>query len=334
MFATHPPIAERVRELDPSIRRENLQALTAAAGDAAEKLRLAPLFTEMTDAPPTSQLNAPAETSTAPRRVTSLAGTFDETQQRYAHHARESIPEQLHEFADSPDAARVLMFALLRGSDPQVAARQDAVIRKVYGEQLLARIHEAVPVANSLPPALRLPAVQQLLPALRHMTRVERTELRAAAEQVAIADQNIDVFECCLTLLLESALRDELERNDEHGSGSLTRSVQPVASLFAVLAEQGADDPSVAQRAYEAGIRQVFPHQAPAFSRVERWPEALRASLQELARLRPFAKKVLIEGLVRTVAHDRRLSVAEGELLRTVCAVLHCPLPPILSAGG
>ena len=26
------------------------------------------------------------------------------------------------------------------------------------------------------------------------------------------------------------------------------------------------------------------------------------------------------------------LSVAEGELLRTVCARLHCPLPPILSS--
>jgi hypothetical protein len=110
--------------------------------------------------------------------------------------------------------------------------------------------------------------------------------------------------------------------------------VPSVGSLFAVLAEQGVDNPAIAQRAYEAGIRHVLPHQAPPFARVERWPEALRASLQQLAQLRPFAKKVLIEGLVRTVAHDRRLSVAEGELLRTVCAVLHCPLPPILAAGG
>jgi hypothetical protein len=62
-----------------------------------------------------------------------------------------------------------------------------------------------------------------------------------------------------------------------------------------------------------------------------RWPEALRESLQSLNALRPFAKKVLIEGLVRTVALDRRLSVEEGELLRTVCAALHCPLPPILA---
>jgi len=34
---------------------------------------------------------------------------------------------------------------------------------------------------------------------------------------------------------------------------------------------------------------------------------------------------------VRCIAHDQKLSVEEGELLRTVCSVLHCPLPPILS---
>ena len=57
-------------------------------------------------------------------------------------------------------------------------------------------------------------------------------------------------------------------------------------------------------------------------------------ALARLVHLRPFAKKVLIEGMVRCIAHDRTLSVAEGELLRTVCAVLHCPLPPLLGQAG
>jgi hypothetical protein len=34
--------------------------------------------------------------------------------------------------------------------------------------------------------------------------------------------------------------------------------------------------------------------------------------------------------MVTTIAHDDLLNVAEAELLRTVCAGLHCPLPPIL----
>jgi hypothetical protein len=197
---------------------------------------------------------------------------------------------------------------------------------------MLAAIHAAVPVARALAPALRLPAVQQLLPALRRMTEEERAELRSAAQQFALADDRIDVFECCLTLLLEAALRDGLEYTDEHGSRSLMQAADAACNLFAVLAAQGAVDAASAPRAYEAGVKHVLPHHFRPYVAVERWPEVLRQSLRELAQLRPFAKRVLIEGLVRTVAHDRKLSVPEGELLRTVCATLHCPLPPILAA--
>ena len=30
-----------------------------------------------------------------------------------------------------------------------------------------------------------------------------------------------------------------------------------------------------------------------------------------------------------TIAHDGRMTVSESELLRAICAVLHCPLPPL-----
>ncbi len=50
----------------------------------------------------------------------------------------------------------------------------------------------------------------------------------------------------------------------------------------------------------------------------------------ESSKLHPFAKKAVIEGLVKTIAHGDTLSVSEAELLRTVCASLHYPLPPLL----
>ena len=332
LFATHPSLAERLRELDPSFNTKNLDSLAAAAAKDAEQLRLAPAFPDIASEA-TSAL-APAATpvsSSAAERVAGLAGTFDEIQQRYAQQARRAIPDELHSFADSPDAARMLLFALLRGADAEAAARQDEIIRQAYGAPLMQSVLASLPVARGLTPALRLPAVQQLIPAIRRMTSAEREELRSVVQRLALADQRIDVFECCLTLLLEAALRDGLEGNDEHGSRSLVHSAGAVSSLFAVLAEQGATDGQVAQRAYDAGLGHVLPHHSRPFATVTHWPAALRDSLHELSSLRPSAKKVLIEGLVRTVAHDRRLSVAEGELLRTVCATLHCPLPPILA---
>jgi hypothetical protein len=34
------------------------------------------------------------------------------------------------------------------------------------------------------------------------------------------------------------------------------------------------------------------------------------------------------------VTHDGKLSIEEAELLRTVCAVLHCPLPPLFAGAA
>jgi Zn-dependent protease with chaperone function len=331
LFATHPSISERVRELDPGMQRQNLQALAAAAAHDAERLRLAPSFTDL-EAPAATPQFAPHDAAASTAQLTSLAGTFDEVQQRYAHSARLAMPEGLHGFAESPDAARVLLFAMLRGADEQVAARQDEVIRRSFGEPMLAAVHAAVATARGLPAQLRLPAVQQLLPALRHMTHAEREELRAATQQFALADDRLDVFECCLLLLLESTLHDSLERGEEHGRHSLLQDADAAGTLFAVLAAHGSADADTARRAYDAGIALVLPHHRRSYAPVPQWPEALRQSLRQLNSLRPSAKKTLIDGMVRTVTHDERLAVEEGELLRTVCAVLHCPMPPILDA--
>jgi hypothetical protein len=59
---------------------------------------------------------------------------------------------------------------------------------------------------------------------------------------------------------------------------------------------------------------------------------ALDGVLAPLDALDPLAKQALVEGLVATVAFDGTVCVAEAELLRTLCASLHCPLPPMLEA--
>src|SRR3546814_11776963 len=57
---------------------------------------------------------------------------------------------------------------------------------------------------------------------------------------------------------------------------------------------------------------------------------ALDAVWEPLDALDPLAKQVMVEAITAAVSHDGRVSVAEAELLRTICGVLHCPLPPML----
>ena len=55
----------------------------------------------------------------------------------------------------------------------------------------------------------------------------------------------------------------------------------------------------------------------------EAWPK--------LDALLPKGKLMLVEALLATAAHDHQLTIAEGELLRIVCAILHAPLPAALA---
>ena len=60
------------------------------------------------------------------------------------------------------------------------------------------------------------------------------------------------------------------------------------------------------------------------------WPVALDAALARLAALKPAAKELLVDGLGHTLRHDTTVRIEEAELVRAVCAVLRCPLPPLL----
>jgi len=333
MFATHPSLEERLKALNPSFRASELPALAAAAARDAQRLRQQD--TAQAAAPPRSagpNLHAAPAAALASQAaaIAAQAGTIATEQVHYAERARTAIPEGVREFVDSADHARALTLALLASRNPDVLEAQRRILDQAYGAEFAAHVLAQRGIAESLAPELRLPAVQQLFPSLRRLTLAERQKLRDVVNQLALSDSRIDVFECCLTLLLASSLYDELEAGAQHGSASLLQEVDAVHVLFCVLAAQGATDRARAMPAYEAGISVVLPQHRPAFRDIEGWPAALKDSLARLVHLRPFAKKVLIEGMVRCIAHDRLLSVAEGELLRTVCAVLHCPLPPIL----
>jgi Zn-dependent protease with chaperone function len=336
LFATHPPIEERLKALDPGFDPKQLKALATEAARDSERQRAddagrAPRSQPEGAAGAFAQVSERSIGASAAHGIAALAGTMASENVRYAENARLAIPEGLRDFVESADHARALVLVVLASKSPEVLAAQRRILEAAYGGQFTSRVLGMQALADSLQPELRLPAVQQLFPALRRLSLTERQQLRDVVAKLANADARIDVFECCLTLLLASSLRDELEAGPLHGSASLLQEVDAIHTLFAVLATHGTGDETRARRAYEAGISVVLPEHRPSFSEVAQWPQALGDALARLTYLRPIAKKVLIEGLVRCIAHDQKLSVEEGELLRTVCAVLHCPLPPILA---
>jgi hypothetical protein len=275
---------------------------------------------------------APVATSIAvkPKAIAAQVAVVNGIHIEQAKALRLALPPALREFVESSGQARAIVLALLLSSEPAVRERQLAMLEKNLPVADFGPVRDAVPIAEDLPPMLRLPALLQVFPALLRLPIAQRQSLARLAENLMRADARIDVFEFCLARLLGTLLRDEIEARAPHGNVSLTEAAEEIQVLFAVLATFGASDEREARMAYEAGMQSVLPMNRPAYSAIEDWPRRMSESLRRLEKLHPNAKKAVIEGLVKTIAHDDLLNVAEAELLRTVCATLHCPLPPLL----
>ena len=104
-----------------------------------------------------------------------------------------------------------------------------------------------------------------------------------------------------------------------------------ISALFATVAKYGHDDDAAASRAYLGAIAACLPGADAAVRAAGRLGGALDRALPKLDRLAPAGKELVVGGLTRAISEDGRVDVAEAELLRVVCAALHCPLPPLLA---
>ena len=339
-FQTHPPIGERIRELDPRFDVSKLPAMaeralsaipafdaSELAGASVLQMAATPAASAVADVParPTS-----SAVPVKPHEIASQVGQLETLHIQQAQALRLALPEVLHEFVESSGRARALVLALLLSRDESVRSRQYALLATSTNAAELGVIRDTQPIAESLQPLLRLPALLQIFPALRRLPTQEKQSLAKLADNLIRADARVDVFEFCLAHLLATLLRDEMEARAPHGTVPLESAATDIQVLFATLANFGAADARQARMAYEAGMQSVLPMHRPPYLAIEDWPQRLADSLRRLEKLHPYAKKAVIEGLVKTVAHDETLNIAEAELLRTVCAALHCPLPPLL----
>jgi hypothetical protein len=60
---------------------------------------------------------------------------------------------------------------------------------------------------------------------------------------------------------------------------------------------------------------------------------AVESALHSLKLLAPLKKPLFIKACVAAAMADDKLTLAEGELLRAICAALDSPLPPILETA-
>ena len=332
-FATHPPVMERIRALEPTFREDQLSSLqrrwqSAPPNGLEEDVRLGFAASEGARLPA-----ATAEFSVSPPMVSAQVAHPAADDYRRADAIVVAIPEALRAHAVQREDVIALILGLLLDHDAAVQEKQHLEIAARLGRQAadLAREMHRAHLA-SLHPMLRLPLAALAFPVLRLRPRPELGAFLDTVHAVVNTDGRVSPFEYCLGTLLQVQVRESLDpgRHAQFGRRQITQARQDIAMLLALIAQNGHATTADAQRAYLAGMQRVLPRDHVDYAPPVDGVRALDTVWPALDALDPLAKQLLVEAVTAAISHDGKISVTEAELLRTVCGVLHCPLPPML----
>ena len=336
LFATHPPLLERIRALEPGFNDDAMARLQA-------QWRASPPDGMQEDVAlglgGGSGARLPGVTqalSVTPPMVAAQVAAPGADDYRRADSIVIAIPDALRDLARQRESVMPLLLGLLLAGDEALAERQRVDIAARLGGEVAdhaVRIHQQL--TADLHPMLRLPLAGLAFPVLRLRPRPQLDAFMDTVQAVVHADGQVSLFEYCLGRLLTVQVRESLDpsRYARFGRRKPGNVRKEFASLLAVVAQAGHEDRASAQHAYLAGLQRVLPRDHLPYVPPANGVLALDAVWEPLDALDPLAKQAMVEAVTAAVSHDGRVSVAESELLRTICAVLHCPLPPMLERG-
>jgi Zn-dependent protease with chaperone function len=337
LFASHPPLMDRIVALDPSFKAEQvakLQEQWAAAppNGLAEDAALG-LVGATPLAPAPAPTAAPTQVPVQPAQVSGRVGTMSQSDLYRGQQLSARVPQRYRQLAGQASTAVPLVLAMALGDEDSVRSRQLVSIATRLGDDTAAATAQMTADLEALPLLLRLPVVSIAVPALGARPPQQVRALIATLDDMALADGSISVFEYCLTRMIGGYARDVADPSGRSKPGNASvASVQSAATtLVAAIAAAGNPDQAAEERAFTNAMRYLMPSSQVVFHPPSDVWRALDSVWDPLDSLDAANKQRLIEALVVAISDDGQLGIAEAELLRTACGLLHCALPSFVA---
>ena len=327
LLATHPPLLERIRRLEPSFSArkkgarsdamESPSAATTAGGHAGFVAATPPPLPDKKQFAQSTQMVG----TLTPAALTNAAGLIN------------AIPEALREQARTPIGAMSIIYALILSNNEQVRSRQLTALSAILTQAERADLSAAAARVARLARHLRLPLASLAFQPLRLAEASVHETIRANLLALAEADNHLDMFEF---LLLRSAEKNlapitrripirHFRRNDIAGQAQV---------LFSAIAYACGEE-SQPEASFQAATRAfggiaansaLLPPESCA-------PRALGPALDEIRRAAPSLKKELLAAAAAGACIDQNVTPDEAELLRAIADDLDCPMPPLQLAA-
>lgn len=298
LFATHPPLEERIRRIEPG-------------WDGS--------FSQSSHRPTTSFENDNVSgfssgTSTQPEKPTTAE--LSEVGQQLLN----QLPSELVDIAREPYSARFIAFALIFDGSELQREMIKSHIPNVSQAQLLPWLD------YDLPLHLRFPLLELSIPALKSLSEGQKNRLCQVLRELSQTDDHYSLAEWCVINLLEKQLLESYGCTKQ--IQSLKQLKESVFWLLRELAWVSHSQPEDAQRAFSSALTCLGFNDAELQPANKNWG-LNRAALELLLQLKPKSRRLFVKACRLAIESDGKVTVAEGELYRVIACFLEVPEPPL-----
>lgn len=321
LFATHPPLEERIRALDPAF-------------DGSFP-KIAPLTSNQVKP---SRLNPPPAPLPGRRLSAGLligsAGELNPAGVNASRALLDSLPPLLRDAARDPDRVSALCYAICLpgGLDAAALATQREVIARHAAFAESDQTAALFAALEKLPSGHRLPLLQIATPALRRLGPPARDRLLETLDELVHADGVVTPHEFALQKIVARTLGLAASPRDALQALAPAQIAPDLSVALSAAARIDNPEPGAGELAFARAAAEFNGLQPPlAYQTADRTTLAhLDVALDRLALTpAPFRKRILL-ALAAALTADGTLSSPEADLLRSIAAALDCPLPPVL----
>ena len=349
LLATHPPIPDRIRAIDPTwdgkyppLDKEQAEVVKRAAiaeleqrpkpmPDLLQTVLGGVIIAEGSREQPPQQPRV-----IRPHTVLPALGNPTPLHLKYAEQLRESLPDSVKTAAREPLDAEALVYTLLLSPDETTRTQQLAGLAERAAPGISGKAAALYPEVAATARRARLPMVNLALGALRQLSAEQFQQFSQTLQWLIESDQKIELFELVLQKVLLHHLTPQFVKTPPPVVQYYTLKplVPDCAVVLSALANIGNSDAAEVQKAFETGV----PHlRAPAdvdyglLPREQCGVDQIEAALNRLILAVPTIKKNLLTACVYTVGADSLMTEGEAELLRAIADSLDCPMPPFVA---
>ncbi|AKJ64459.1 M48 family metallopeptidase [Kiritimatiella glycovorans] len=324
LLSTHPPLAERIRKIDPSfdgvfpeVQVESapsyVEGVSGLAGEIAQEKQRAKL-------------------AVAPAAMVYGVGTPRPEHVEYARELIASLPESLSAAAREPFGARAVLYALLLNDESGARDKQMDRLARHADPAVFEETRRLADAAASLEAEHRLPLADLAIASLKELSPAQFRDFRDNIRHLIHADEAVDLFEYTLSRMILRHLKPKFEKVEKrtvkwHGIRPL---LPDIAALLSCLACWGADSREDAEAAFETAAGQLKEDGLDMAAPDQCGLDPLDRALDRLRLAAPPIKKRVLAACIACVAADGTVTHEEAELLRAVADSLECPVPPLL----